>query len=476
MEERPEWWKRPVGKRAEEAWLPSVQDNSSSARSRALKAKSWFELNNVIEKSSKPSQSSQASLETSSTDETPNSLIKIRLYPTKAQRILLNKMFGTHRAIYNKLVESSREDCYKLKTSELVKKYRPISQKHSLANYLPDYHLDVPEEVMDSTFRDFTKALKSSMALFKALRAKDKKTSFPELKFKSKKANSSSVEIRTRFVKTLDEGLVRFYPRYFGFSKTEGFMIKEEIPELQFSVRLQRTRDERFYLCIPRVKTFEQTSSSRVCAIDPGVRSFITLYDPDGMTLGVDDVKEYIFRRCLTIDRLISKRTKETSKRKRYRMNKRLTKSFNRVKAMIADMHHKLSSWLSKNYKEVLLPSFQTSDMTSKQKRISSKTSRTMLTWSHYKFKKMLEYKMERSGGKMIECEEHYTTKTCSCCGRINRNITSQKIFTCSECGLTMDRDVNAARNIYLKNEHLLTCALRVQVTGDAYSEVVGCV
>jgi putative transposase len=157
-------------------------------------------------------------------------------------------------------------------------------------------------------------------------------------------------------------------------------------------------------------------------------------------------------------------------------MSQRLTKSFRRVKAMIADMHHMVSSWLSRNYKEVLLPSFQTSDMTSRQKRISSKTSRAMLTWSHYKFKKMLEYKMERSGGKMIECEERYTTKTCSRCGRINHSITSEKVFKCSECHLTMDRDVNAARNIYLKNEYLLTWALRVRVPGDAFSEVVRCV
>ncbi len=457
MADRPEWWDDPVNLRARETWLPSVQDNMSSSRSRALKAKSWFQLNNVIEKPSNSSSSQHEFSDESVTGDIPNSLIKIRLYPTKSQRTLLNKMFGTHRAIYNKLVESSREDCYKLKLSELSQKYRPISQKHSLTNYLPDYHLDVPEEVMDSTFRDFKKALKSSIALFKALKKKDKKTSFPTLKFKSKKDNSSSVEIRTRFVKTPKDGVLTFYPRYFGFSKNEGIAIKEKIPDLQFSIRLQRTRDEKFYLCIPRVKAFEQTSSIRVCAIDPGVRSFITMYDPTGITLGVDDAKEYIFRRCLTIDRLISSRSKETNKRKRYRMQKRLTKSFNRVKAMIADMHHKVSSWLSKNYNQVLLPSFQTSDMTSKQKRISSKTSRAMLTWSHYKFKKMLEYKMERSGGKMIECEEYYTTKTCSCCGRINYSITNQKVFKCNHCDLTIDRDVNAARNIFLMNEDLLT-------------------
>ncbi|KAF1325864.1 hypothetical protein FI667_g8954, partial [Globisporangium splendens] len=417
MKDVPDWWEWLVGARAKEIWLPSDQDKSSPVLSKRLKGKSWFTLNSAIETPAAKTASQSSSPTTVDSEKTPNSMLKVRLYPTNLQAKLLNKMFGTHRAIYNKLVECSREDCRKLKASELTAKYRPISQKHSLANYLPEYHLEVPEGVMDSTFRDYTKALKSSMALFKALKKRDKKTSFPELKFKSRKHNSSSIELRSRDIKSSD-GVVRFFPRYFGFSKTEGIKIKEELPEREFAVRLQRTRYEKFYLCIPRVKEFKQTSSSRACAIDPGVRSFITMYDPEGLTLGVDDTNEEIFRRCLTIDRAISRKTKEASKRKRYRMNKRVFKMFQQVKAMIADMHQKVSSWLSKNYKEVLLPSFKTSDMTSKQKRISSKTSRAMLTWSHYKFKMMLEYKVKRSGGKMVECEEHYTTKTCSRCGR----------------------------------------------------------
>lgn len=144
---------------------------------------------------------------------------------------LLNTMFRTHRAIYNKLVECTREDCRKLKTAELSAKYRPISQKHSLANYLSEYHLEVPG-VMNSTFRDYTKALKSSMAVFKALRKKDKKTSFPELKFKSKKHNSSSIELRSRNIKPSD-GVVQFFPRYFGFSKTEDSRSRKSFQNLR---------------------------------------------------------------------------------------------------------------------------------------------------------------------------------------------------------------------------------------------------
>lgn len=390
--------------------------------------------------------------------------MKVKLYPTPNQKVLLNKMFGSHRAIYNKLVESSKDDCYRLSLKDLNNKYRPISQKHSLTNYLSDYHLEIPEEVMDSTYRDFTKALQSSRALFKVLNEKGEKTTFPTLSFKSKKDNTSSIEIRARTIKLIDDG-IRFFPTYFGFEKTKGITINESISEINYSVRLQRTREGKYYLCIPKNKEFKQTNSIRTCAIDPGVRSFITIYDPQGITLSIDDTKDYIFKRCLLVDRLKSKLSKELIKRNRYRLRKLIYRMNQKIKLMISDMHQKTSKWLSDNYNEVLLPSFNTSNMTSKQKRISNTTSRKMLTWSHYKFKKLLEYKMERSGGRLIECQEHYTTKTCSQCGIINHNITKQKVFVCSHCNLNMDRDVNAARNIFLKNEHLLSWNLRFQVS-----------
>lgn len=56
----------------------------------------------------------------------------------------------------------------------------------------------------------------------------------------------------------------------------------------------------------------------------------------------------------------------------------------------------------------------------------------------------------------MVVCDEPWTTKTCSHCGRINHRITVQKTFWCPECNYVCDRDVNAARNIFLKNERLI--------------------
>jgi putative transposase len=372
-------------------------------------------------------------------------------------------MFGTHRAIYNKLVEESKDDCYKLSKKDLAEKYRGISQKHSISKYLPDFHLEVPEEVMNSTYRDFTKAIQASRELYKSLKSKNEKTTFPSLKFKSRKDNSSSIEIQSRSIFT-SEKFIRVFPKYFGFDKVQGIAVKQSIPDLHYSVRIQKTKNDNYYICIPRYIDFVHTDSRRVCAIDPGVRSFISIYDPHGLAFSIDDVNDVIFKKCLNIDFLKSIKSKERSKRKRNRLSKKIYNLFQRIKSMISDMHHKISRWMSDNYNEVLLPSFETSQMTSKQKRISSKTSRAMLTWSHYKFKELLRYKMERSGGRVIDCKEYYTTKTCSCCGRINHNIKAEKTYECVNCKHVLNRDLNAARNIYLMNEYLLTWTNRVQV------------
>ncbi|KAK1931627.1 hypothetical protein P3T76_012956 [Phytophthora citrophthora] len=273
--------------------------------------------------------------------ESLNSILKTRLYPTPVQKVLLKKMFGTHRTIYNKLVEVSKKDCYKLSKTELDEKYRSISQKHSLTEYLTECNLEVPEEIMNETYHDFTKAIKSSRALYNSLKRNDKKTTFPSLKFKSRKDNTTSIEIQTRTLSSPSTSLFRMLPTYFGFKKFEGMKVEEVIREMNFSIRLQMTRESKFYICIPRVKKFTQTQSSCVCAIDPGVRDFITLYDPGGLTLGVTDGKGKIFQCCLCIDRLQSKLSREHRKRYRYRLKKLIYRMYQRIKCMVKDMHQK---------------------------------------------------------------------------------------------------------------------------------------
>jgi putative transposase len=71
-------------------------------------------------------------------------------------------------------------------------------------------------------------------------------------------------------------------------------------------------------------------------------------------------------------------------------------------------------------------------------------------------FQNMLSYKLSDQGKQLIKIDKFFpSSKTCSCCGRIKDELgLTERVYRC-KCGLTLDRDVNAAINI--KQEGLRT-------------------
>lgn len=63
-------------------------------------------------------------------------------------------------------------------------------------------------------------------------------------------------------------------------------------------------------------------------------------------------------------------------------------------------------------------------------------------------FRQMLEYKVENTGTQIVAVNAHNTSQACSGCGVIVTKSLNVRVHRCPDCGLTLDRDVNAARNI----------------------------
>lgn len=67
-----------------------------------------------------------------------------------------------------------------------------------------------------------------------------------------------------------------------------------------------------------------------------------------------------------------------------------------------------------------------------------------------YEFIRQMRYKCEWNGIEFVQADRFYpSSKTCSGCGCIKRDLKlSDRVFVCPECGLTIDRDYNAAINL----------------------------
>jgi putative transposase len=85
-------------------------------------------------------------------------------------------------------------------------------------------------------------------------------------------------------------------------------------------------------------------------------------------------------------------------------------------------------------------------------KNISQKSglNRSIMDSGFGMFRQLLSYKCARNGVEFIEVDPRYTSQKCSSCGSIDKNSRkSQAEFTCTNCGFSLNADINAAKNIH---------------------------
>ena len=205
--------------------------------------------------------------------------------------------------------------------------------------------------------------------------------------------------------------------------------------------------------------------------IDPGNRTFSTMYSPEGFagSVGDKDVSR-IFRLLKTHDKLQSERVKKFN-----RINRSTTKTSKtregepdnlkggsqihlsvlreKIKNLRDEVHWQTISFLVKNFKNIFIPKLDTKNMIMKGSRnLNRKSVRQMLTWSHGMFiERLMSKAREFKDTHVHVVDECYTSKTCGSCGVINESLGSSKWFSCKRCGFQCERDLNGARNIFIK-------------------------
>lgn len=111
------------------------------------------------------------------------------------------------------------------------------------------------------------------------------------------------------------------------------------------------------------------------------------------------------------------------------------------------DFLHKLSINLVKTYDIIVIE-----DLKSKNMMKNHKLAKAIGNASWYEFRTMLEYKCKWYGKQLIVVSPHHTSQECSNCHHNSGKKTLDiREWSCDNCGVHHDRDINAAKNILIK-------------------------
>lgn len=400
--------------------------------------------------------------------------MKIQVLPTTEQKETLRRWIGTSRWTYNQCVAYHKDNPF-CSIKELRSRFL---NEEALKGTEFEWALNVPYDIRDEGARDFMKAVESN----KAKQKKDNQHKY-EIQFRSKKkCSQETINILGKHVRwnPNEASQLSFFTRSFH----EPLKLAEPMPPGCFEerkgkkgmvciydLRLTREKTGKWYLILPLPLSHKYTrtlslkemrtdkpESNRVIALDPGVRTFLTGYSPDGLLLEIGNGNiEKIYKVAEKIDVLQSVCTKSKATKKR-RLRKRCCRLRKRIKNLMSEVHRKTVKLLCSEFDIIMIPKFQVSGMVNKENRnISKRTVRNIVNWRHYEFRQLLFAKSREADGiQVLEVDESYTSKTCGSCGKINQSLGPNKTFTCPFCGFTIDRDANAARNIFIKNIPLI--------------------
>ena len=333
---------------------------------------------------------------------------------------------GTSRFVYNQTVKY-------LQQPDTNANWKAI--KTEIIHSLPAWAKEIPYQIKSIAIKD------ACLAVREAKRKYTKTGEIQRVKFRSRRDRIQSCYIPKSAVS--DKGI---YHTILG-----SIRFTEKLPNKLGDCRLV-SHNNITYLCIPHEVLRQKTENQgRVVALDPGVRSFLTLFAEDRFGwLGTGDIGR-IQRLCYYLDNLTS-RISAASARRRYRLKRAANKIRLKIRNLVDELHHQVARFLVDNFDIILLPTFETSQISiRKSRKIRSKTVRQMLTLSHYRFKQFLKHKAFEVNKTVLDVNEAYTSKTVSWTGEIISNLGGRKKIKSSD-GRVMDRDLNGGRGIFLRS------------------------
>lgn len=360
---------------------------------------------------------------------------KYRFYPTEEQKTLLAQTFGCVRYVYNNILEYRHNEYYQNNNSV---KYTETSKKLTELKTEYQWLKDVSSVALQQSLRN----LDSAFSNFFLGRAK-----YPRFKKRQSRQSfrlvNSGFKIKDRklYIAKCKEPLEIKWSRDLDLSKINSITVSKDSADRYF-VSIQGEKDLKL----------KPVNKNKI-GIDLGLTHF--LIDSNGNKINNPRNTRKYAQKLKIEQRKLSKKEKGSNNYEKQKLK------VARIHAKIADCRkdflHKLSTNIVNENQVIILEDLAVKNMI-KNRKLSKAISDA--AWST--FVGMLKYKSEWYGRTFHQVNRWYpSSKTCSSCGHLHSKMPlSVRKFSCEKCGVTHDRDINAAKNILTVGHTELACGV----------------
>lgn len=191
-----------------------------------------------------------------------------------------------------------------------------------------------------------------------------------------------------------------------------------------------------WWLCLPIEREVERAVAPReAVGIDLGLKAVATTSDGDVLEAA---------RFYRDIEQKISQAQRRGHKRQAKRLHRKAARRRQ-------DALHKFSRQIVDQYQTIVVGDVSSTSLA------KTRMAKSVLDSGWGMLRRMIEYKGEHAARTVKIVNERYTTQACSACGSLcgprGPDMLVVRAWVCRDCGVSHDRDVNAARNILARAE-----------------------
>jgi putative transposase len=349
---------------------------------------------------------------------------RYRLYPNHTQTEKLNHTLDLCRELYNAALEQ-RRTAYRIQRQSVsaVQQMRELPDLKRALPEVGEVYSQVLQDVLwrvDTAFQNFFRRVKSQRG----------KAGYP--RFQDRRRYDSFT-----------------YPQM-GFAIAQGRLCLSKIGHLKIKLHrpiegtfktctLKREVDEWHVVFVCELPDPDPLEPKSAVGIDVGLESFLATSEGEF----VDNPRwlAHSLKKLRRAQRVLAR--KQRGGTNRHKDSGLVAKQHRTVKRQRLDFHHKVARNLVDRYEVIAIEDLNVAGLV-KNRCLARAISD--VGWAG--FADILAGKAAYAGRRVVRVNPAYTSQVCSSCGCLVRKELSERWHACPDCGLSLHRDVNAARNI----------------------------